>query len=119
MKNKSLWFELSEQTSAKVLNAVYHRHFECVLVRHDKLAFLQQIPPPTTMGIVLRIDTAQALSRLPDVAASHSLRGLLTDDVALLPALRQAAQKLGLLVGLLHHVVDDDSLQAKEAADEG
>ena len=112
MKNKSLWFELGEQTSAKLLNAVYHRHFECVLVRQHRLSLLAQVPPPTTMGIVLWVDSAEALSSLPELAATHRLRGLLTDDVALLPALRAAARTPGLSVCLLHHVVDDDSLQA-------
>ena len=112
MKNKSLWFELTEQTTAAVLNAVFHRHFVRLLVRREQLALLEQIPPPTTMGIILWLDTAADLSSLPAVATRHSLAGILTDKQALLPALRTAAQDLGLSVSLLHHVVDDDTLQA-------
>ena len=112
MKNKSLWFEVTEQTTAAVLNAVFHRHFECFLVRQPQLPLLQQIPPPTTMGIILWLESAAALSSLPAAAAAHNLRGLLTDNPALLPALRKTAQELGLTVNLLHHVIDDDTLQA-------
>jgi 3-amino-4-hydroxybenzoic acid synthase len=108
---KKIWFEMTKDTGPAVLNAVFHRNFDSIMVAASQITLLGQITPPTCMGIVLFISDEKDLDNFESIAQAHSLRALLTDKVSLVPSLRRIGEKLQLDIGLLHAVVDDASLQ--------
>ena len=110
---KQLWYVAGPDTTADVMQAVYHRSFDRLVLGLSHGELLERAPLPRGLDLAVRVADSEAIAAaLDQVAWREQVRVLVAEDASLLEAIAAATAERDVEVGLLHAVNDEASLHA-------
>jgi len=110
---KQLWYFASPDATTEVMQAVYHRAFDCLVLSLSDAALLERAPLPRGLGLAVRVASTEEIAGALDQAPwRDQVRVVVAEQSSLLDSIAEATADREIEVGLLHSVDDEASLHA-------